>query len=587
LWRLSYLEPEILGEYCAKDADASWQLGQEFGPVLEQFPELSQLLRQDWVTHLSLLIEQQHAGIQVDTARLHARYTELQAEIAKIDQALRTHPDVAPLVTEREAIMAGELYAPQVTKRRVRATLQECIDLNQRAAAAGHEFFGGLTWPASGYTWHFALSSSKSLLKVQREVGGYWYREVEVLTPRNQDKPYPRVNWASDAWLRHLVYSVYPATELPLSDQGVKQFRVASAVGDVVVDATDGGLLPVSLDVMVAYGDLGRLLTQRSEAEKEASYVTSYLEGVRGATFHPRLKAPGTITGRLSGDGGINLQQIPKTEGTMAAFRAPEGWSLVDLDFTALEPKVMAYFSQDPGYLELYASGVPHDVYLFVMQALFADRRDEIGAVYAPGGVVTKESVDAAKRQFKTLREIAKRIHLASAYGAGAAKMFSQIKLSGIMPSITLDDVLAMRKAYQRLFNGIRDWRDALTEEWTTRGGWVYNGSGRPLAKVHDCVNTFCQSTGVDCLLKFVHHINRLRLERRVPMRPFHVNQHDATTWCVKVGHEAGAKAVFEDALAELNLALAPRVVVPGAPKYIPLTGSVEVGKTLWDFKDK
>lgn len=94
-----------------------------------------------------------------------------------------------------------------------------------------------------------------------------------------------------------------------------------------------------------------------------------------------------------------------------------------------------------------------------------------------------------------------------------------------------------------------------------------------------------CQSTGVDCLLKFVHHIDQLRRVRGVPMRPFHVNQHDATTWAVKRGHEAEARAVFEDALVALNVDLAPSVVVPGAPKFIPMTGGVEVGQSLWDFK--
>lgn len=203
---------------------------------------------------------------------------------------------------------------------------------------------------------------------------------------------------------------------------------------------------------------------------------------------------------------------------------------------------------------------------------------------------MTAASVKATKAAFKLEREITKPIHLASAYGAGAGKMYSQIKLSGIMPEITLELVQELRKRYQALFRGIRDWCDALTEEWTTRGGWVYNGSGRPLAmaqaKVHDCVNTFCQSTGVDCLLKFVHHINRLRLERGVPMRPFHVNMHDATTWAVKSGYESEAADVFTDALALLNADLAPRgPQPPGAPKFIPMTGSVGHGLTLWDFK--
>lgn len=590
MWRLAYTDPEMFGTYCGRDADASWQLGQVFGPVVDSYPALRRAVREEWPALMTCLIEQQHAGIRLDTAGLHAHLGTLTRRVAEIDVALSAHPQTGPLVKAEEARITAEFYAPHVAYRRSRATIDECIQLNRGVATAGLQFTEGQMWPMNGHTWYFAPSTAKALRPEQRAVGGYWYRTDPVYTPRNADKPAPKVNWASDTWLRQVLYTLYPATRVETTDfhgNPVVMYDVAGAHGTVRVASTDGGLQPVSLPVLPVFGDVGKLLAERSEAEKEASYVQSYLDASRDAYIHIRLKAPGTVSGRLSGDGGLNIQQVPKTQGAMGAFRPPEGWSLIDLDFASLEPKVMAYFSQDPGYLELFASGKPHtDVYLWVAAQAFPDKG--IAAVYAPDGVPTKASVKAAKAQFKSIRELTKRIHLAKSYGAGAAKIYQGIALSGELPEVTLEAVQALHKRHGQIFEGVRDWEYQLRDEWTANSGWVRNGFGRPIpvaeAKLKDIVNVFCQSTGHDALARFVYHIERLRTQRGVPMRPFHVDSHDATTWAFRDGHENEARSVYEDALAALNSELSPPAEVAG-PDFIPLTGTIEIGHSLWDFK--
>lgn len=589
MWRLAFLEPAEFGKYCGLDAEGAFQLGQVFGPIIEQYPALARQLREDWVTMSALAIEQQHAGAEVDLSLLHRRYAACQARMAEIDVALAEHPQSGPLVREEERRLVAEFYAPSVAYRRTRAEPAEWATLNAQATEAGVEFVSGLEWPLGGHKWIFATSKSKSLSAGQRAVGGYWYRETPVFTPRNQDKPPPKVNWASDRWVRKVLYTLYPAVELPADELHPKRFSVAGEHGDVVVEATDGGLPPVNLDVMPAFGEVGKLLSERSETEKEASYIASYIESSRDGKVHFRCKIPGTITLRLSGDGGLNFQQIPKVAEVMSAFKPPKGWGLIDLDFASLEPKVMAYFSQDPGYLELFASGQLHDVYLWMAQRMFPDAG--IAEVYAPGGKTSKESIAAAKRQFKTLRELVKRIHLAVGYGAGAEKIYTQIRISGEMPEITLPDVVEKRRDYWRILAGIKDWERQLKEERAANGGWIYDGLGLPTAiaevKLKDIVNTFCQKTGHGALLRFVYYIDKFRRERGVPMRPFLADMHDATNWAYLLGHEADAKAVFDDAMAALNQELTPPPPPPGViiPPFVPLTGSTEYGMSLWDFK--
>lgn len=275
----------------------------------------------------------------------------------------------------------------------------------------------------------------------------------------------------------------------------------------------------------------------------------------------------------------VNLQQIPKVREVLDAFQPPAGWVLLDSDLQSVEPRVIAYFSRDPQYLELFASGRVHDVYLYVAMALWPEHRDAIARVYyLPDGSTSSESVEAAKVQFKKLRDVAKELHLSAMYGAGAGRIYSSLRVKGFQ--VTLADVKVMRDRYWALFRGVRAWGQALLAEREDRGGWILNGRGRPLgiadAKVKDIMNTYCQSTGHDCLLTLVWQVDRLARERRVPMRPWLVDFHDETTWAVKQGHEQAAVQVFNDAYAALQAEL---------KSDVPLLGNIDLGTCLTDFK--
>lgn len=276
----------------------------------------------------------------------------------------------------------------------------------------------------------------------------------------------------------------------------------------------------------------------------------------------------------------VNVQQIPKIPEILRCWQPAPGWTLLDSDLSSLEPRVVAYFSRDPQHLELYASGRLHDVYLYVAMALWPDRTDEIARVYYLPGTrdTTPETIAAAKAAFKRERAIAKELHLAAGYGASAQRMYASMRVKGVQ--VTLEEVKVMRDLYWKLFAGVKAWERALLAEREDRGGWIYNGRGRPMAvpdeKVKDIVNTFAQSTGHDILLTLVWNIDRLARERKVPMRPWLVDFHDQTSWEVRVGHEAAARQVFVDAYAALNAELACDV---------PMAGGIDFGASLADLK--
>lgn len=274
----------------------------------------------------------------------------------------------------------------------------------------------------------------------------------------------------------------------------------------------------------------------------------------------------------------INAQQLAKNPILLDCIEAPAGYSFLQLDFTALEPNVLAEFSGDPIYHEIYASGKPHDVYFYVACKLL-DQDGKISKVYLPDNP-TKESVSAAKKQFKPERSVAKVFQLMSTYKAGAAKIHRKLTLEGF--DMTKKEVEKLRERYwgPELFETVADYDESLCDEVDQRDGWMMNGMGRPFAiterKRKDVVNTFCQSTGHDLLDLFVLFFEQKLVGQDLDIVPVIEDYHDETIWLVRDGHVDQAKQLLVDALGQLN-----ETVKFG----IPLRGDPEVTKTFTEFK--
>ncbi len=573
---LAALEPQAFGEYGAQDADACWQLWDELWRQSERWPVVRQFAVEEWPCQIRLIVESRLAGIKVDRDKLSAFHAQLKINIRKSEGKLRTNSKLRKHIGawEKEAALAH--YRLDYKK-----TYADAVDCPEAMTD---------------------LASTEWLPSPTKRdpEKGKWVIPLHTPIIRNANAEPPKFNFNSDTQLRWLLYEkLYRAELVPtLADDpswAKPKFKiwleepVAEADPEglppspgyyVLVDATDGGNPPVGKAVLPMLGEVGQLLGEFNSLGKLEGYVAGYLaDSAQDGRAHPEFNAPGTATGRLSGGGGeaSNYQQIPKVQAVMECFVADAGYTLIDTDFSSLEPKVAAYFSQDPTHLELFASGLNHDVYLYVSMALFPDLRADIAAVYLPNAP-TAESVAAAKKQFKTERTLAKLIHLACGYGASAKKIYQSILLAGI--KITVEEVVELRARYWELFAGIKSWEAALKQERTDRDGWIYGAQGMPMAvpdfRVKDLCNLFCQSGGHNSLLTLLYHIDKLRRERGVKMRPWLPNSHDQTTWQVANEDVERAKSVFADAFLALQAEQASTV---------PLTGSTDVGQNFWTFK--
>ncbi len=294
----------------------------------------------------------------------------------------------------------------------------------------------------------------------------------------------------------------------------------------------------------------------------------------------------------------FSIMQMPKNVEFMKLLIADSGHVLVYTDISALEPHVLAHFSRDPGLMGLYGPGArPTDVYLHV-----GSQTDKWGPVISKWFDYrnpTLDSIKAAKRHCRAERDEIKPVYLGWSYGLGATTMSAGTGLSIPICKAILKNIDEAFPGTVEFSSGLRSqWRDNggwAKVEWVQqedgrslpntidgRPGWILNGRNRPLGvapeKAKDLLNRFVQSTGHDVELELLCIINKLRKERKVPMRPFHVDLHDSTVWQVSADHEDAAIAVFTDAYDLLNKALGWTVKISGA---------IKTGETLADFLEE
>jgi len=161
------------------------------------------------------------------------------------------------------------------------------------------------------------------------------------------------------------------------------------------------------------------LLLEYSELKKQlTSYFTPYQKkGGLAGRIHPSFKMHGTVTGRLSCE-NPNMQQVPRTSKVKDVFMPEEGCDLVEIDYSNIEMRLMAVYSQQPSLLDEFAPR-EGDVHGRVAQELGVDR-------------------------FK-----AKTVNFLIGYGGGAGVLSRQLKISEKEAKQILDKY---KKTYRELF---------------------------------------------------------------------------------------------------------------------------------------
>ena len=153
-----------------------------------------------------------------------------------------------------------------------------------------------------------------------------------------------------------------------------------------------------------------KILEYREYQKILSTYVEPLLK-LANADEHSRIYTSfgqtGTATGRLSSR-DPNLQNIPVRSAlgrsVREAFVAKEGYKLVSIDYSQIELRLLAHFSQDDALLEAFKNGV--DIHLATSTILFGEE------------------------QAKEKRSFAKSVNFGLLYGMGPKKLSEELGIS-------------------------------------------------------------------------------------------------------------------------------------------------------------
>jgi len=332
---------DILGLYCAQDADAAWQLWNYLMDVAKPYSQLIKYHSEDFLNLVKLVAEQQFRGIYIDRDKLFAHHADLAQRIYTSMQSFLSHSSVSPHI---EAFNTEVLAA-----------------------------------------WKAAEPSPKTALGKPSARHEAWFKRGETLLTKLGFNPNSKQQLG---WLFFEKLGYKPLSKTP--------------TGRPVIDKKTLPFL----------GEPGKILVAYNKSIKEQGYVSRLVEKSEASSqLHPQFNSVGTITGRLGGSGGFNLQQQPKSKGYLSCLVARPGHKLVQADLQAVEPVVLAEVSRDPILWSIYGPDAkPNDVYLFI-----AGKIPAIGAnilkYYDPDNP-TPEGISQAKKHCKRDRQIAKTLQL-------------------------------------------------------------------------------------------------------------------------------------------------------------------------------
>lgn len=184
----------------------------------------------------------------------------------------------------------------------------------------------------------------------------------------------------------------------------------------------------------------------------------------------------GTDTGRFTSGGdikflkdgkhfaisGVNLQTIPShNKEIRMLYKASDGYVIIGSDYSAQEPRITAFMSQDENMLQAYKDG--KDLYA-VIASLSFDKPYEECLEFNP--ITGAKQVEGKER-----RSQAKTILLGLEYGRGAASIGEQLGKSKEEAQLIIDRFF---KAFPKVEKWIKD-----THEKVKRVGYVEDWLGR------------------------------------------------------------------------------------------------------------
>jgi DNA polymerase I-like protein with 3'-5' exonuclease and polymerase domains len=158
----------------------------------------------------------------------------------------------------------------------------------------------------------------------------------------------------------------------------------------------------------IAHPFAEKLVEYRKISKEISSFINALPKHIHPVTgrIHPEFFQLGANTGRFTCS-KPNLQQIPKEQKWRDLFISPDGYKIITADYSQIELRILAEFSQDMTFLEAFRAG--QDLHAKTAADIFGVAIDKI----------TKEQ-----------RNVAKTINFGICYGMGASGLSKRLRIS-------------------------------------------------------------------------------------------------------------------------------------------------------------
>ncbi len=182
---------------------------------------------------------------------------------------------------------------------------------------------------------------------------------------------------------------------------------------------------------------IARLAKLKKSEKLLATYVNPILEKEHNGKLYPSFLQFGTTSGRFSCAGGLNFQTLPRDDKRIkAGFIAPPGYKIIAADYSALEPRIFAWVSEDEGLKIAFKAGL--DLYSKIAIDVFG--LDDVSA--------DPDAPNYLKKKYPQKRDQTKIFALAVVYGANEYRI---AKLMGLEPEEAKEIINRYLDAYPNL----------------------------------------------------------------------------------------------------------------------------------------
>ena len=312
----------------------------------------------------------------------------------------------------------------------------------------------------------------------------------------------------------------------------------------------------------------------RKWSKLKTTYIDGYLRFINPVTgrIHPDLLPLATETGRFACR-RPNLQNQCQPGNDYVGVRnfivSPEGWLLMEADYSQVELRIVAYLSQDAVMLDAYKNG--EDIHSITTSAVF--------------GISREEAADKHHPEYKHRRTVAKGTMFGILYGIGAKGLSVNLKASaGVRASVEqCEQYIAGIKAR---YTNLATWQQ-YAKETARRRQYAQTALGRrrylPGIRSQDfrrrassermAMNTPVQGLAADCLKLATGRLVKTLADKPY-IRPV-MTVHDSLVFEVRADHVDEAAALVKGCMEAL----------PPLENFMPLVAEVAVGERYGELE--